>query len=239
MTYEEIFHDILRTLDYPVEETAGDIPLLVLSKMRDISREIIADYKDKSLLKKSAVFTIDSSTTTVPVGASGFEVTDMVFPWGITIDSDDLNDETSDKFLGYMSYEAWTNLNSFKTGNNRPSMCFTINLDDEVEFSTKPSGDQEWEARLWYYRELGEIVLSETPALPQYYHSLITLGVVLEFPQLFKSGERLVLYRRLEDRFDNLRRKLNGAKGIGKHFFNIRKRGRSNVNGTFWPRGRL
>lgn len=240
MTYEEIFQDILRTLDYPVEETTGDIPLLVLSKMRDISHEIIADYRDKALLSKSAVFVISESTTTIPVSSGGFEVTDMVFPFGLTIDSDSLtDDETTDKFMGYISYEAWTNLNSFKSGNNRPNACFTINLDNEVELSTKPSGTQTWDARLWYYREIGPIVLSATPELPQYYHGMITLGVVLEFPQLFKSGERLVLYRRLEERYTNLRQKLNSSKSIGRHFFNIRQRGRKSSGWNFWPKSRL
>jgi hypothetical protein len=234
-TYGEIRTDILRTLDYPPEEVSGDIPLLVLSKMRDVSREVLSQYKGKELLKRSDVFVVDDTTTTVPVGAGGFEVTDMVFPYGISIDDGTtIEDDYAERFLGYISFEAWTGLNTYRLGNQRPERCFTINLDDRIVFSLKPTSGETWDTRLWYYKEVGAIDLGAAPELPQYFHSIITLGVVLEFPQLFKGGERLLLYRRLEQRYNELRRELFSSKGTGKNFMDKKFRKRGAGTGFFW-----
>jgi hypothetical protein len=240
MNYGQIKDTILLTLDLPLGMT-GDISDLVDLKIQEIANEIIGDYKPKELLVKVGPVAITNGDDEIPVGVGGFGVTDMVIPYGITLgDYTDYADNRDEKFLPYISYEAWIQLNSYKLGNERPSNSFTIDLDGNIILQSYPDGTASWDIYFWYYREITAYSALVEPELPEYYRAVISTGVILEFPQFFKTQERLALYQRLVTRHDNLMKKLHSLKGFGKKFMNMKSRTtRGGSRSNLWPRSPL
>lgn len=240
MNYGQIKDTILLTLDLPTG-MVGDISDLIDLKIQEIANEIIGDYKPKELLIKAGPVAVTNGDDEIPIGIGGFAVTDMVVPYGITIGNyTDYADNRDEKFIPYLSYEAWMQMNSYKLGNERPFNCFTIDLSDNIILQSYPEGSESWDIYFWYYKTIAAYGSSVEPELPEYYHAILTTGVVLEFPQFFKTPERLALYRRLETRYDGLVKKLHALKGFGKKFMNIKSRTtRGGFRASIWPRSPL
>lgn len=239
MNYGDIKDTVLLTLDLPTD-MVGDISDLVDLKIKEITNEIAGNFKDKSLLTKVGPVAITGGDDEIPVGVGGFGVTDLVEPYLVTLGiSSSYVADRDEQILGYMSYEAWVQLNSFKLGNLRPQNAFTIDLNGNIILGAYPESES-WDVYFWYYREISAYTPTGIPEIPIYYRAVITTGVVLEFPQFFKSPERLALYSQLQARHKNLRDQLRAMKGTGKKFMTIK--GRTGMGGTgrsIWPRGAL
>lgn len=239
MDYGDIKDTILLTLDLPTG-MVGDISDLIDFKIQEIANEIIGDLKPKELLVKVGPVAITNGDDEIPVGVGGFAVTDMVAPYAITLGIyTDYADNRDEKFLGYLSYESWIQLNSYKLGNDRPTNSFTIDLDNNIILGEYPSGTDSWDVYFWYYREITAYSSSAIPEIPIYYRGVITTGVVLEFPQFFKTPERLAMYSQLKARNQDLKDKLRTFKSRDKKFMRIKSRTGRGSSNSIWPRSPL
>jgi hypothetical protein len=240
MNYGDIKNTILLTLDLPLGMT-GDVSDLIDYKIQEISNEIIGDLKPKEILVKAGPVAVTNSDDEIPLNVGGFAVTDMVAPYGVTVGTYSGYATTRDEvFMPYISYEAWVQLNSYKLGQDRPKNCFTIDLDSNIIIGSFPEGANSWDVYLWYYKEISAYSSSATPEIPIYYRSVITTGVILEFPQYFKTAERLAMYSQIRSRYDGLKLKLHTLKGHGKGFQGIKSRTSMSISkNSIWPRSPL
>ena len=240
MTYGDIKNTIMLALDLPTGMT-GDISDSVDYKIQEIANEMIGDLKPKELLVKVGPVTITNGDDEIPVGAGGFNVTDMVIPYGVTVgDYADYAANRDEKFLGYLSYEAWVQLNSYKLGDTRPANSFTIDLNNNIILGVYPEGTTQWDVYFWYYKKINTYSPLNEPEIPIYYRGVISTGVILEFPQFFKTEERLTMYGQIKARHEGLKAKIHTLKGHAKAFRGIKKRkniasGRSSI----WSRSLL
>lgn len=240
MNYGDIKNTILLNLDLPLGMT-GDVSDHIDYKIQEITNELVGDLKPKEILAKAGPVSVTNGDDEIPLNVGGFAVTDLVTPYGLTLGTyTDYADTRDEQFLPYISYEAWIQLNSYKLGNERPKNGFTIDLDDNIIIGSFPEGTSTWDVYLWYYKEIGTYGALATPEIPIYYRGVITTGVTLEFPQYFKTAERLALYSQIKSRYEGLKVKLHTLKGHGKGFANIKSRtSMSGSRGTIWPRSPL
>lgn len=240
MNYGDIKNTILLTLDLPLGMT-GDVSDLIDYKIQEITNEIVGDLKPKEILAKAGPVAVTNSDDEIPLNVGGFGVTDLVTPYGVTMGTyTDYADTRDEMFMPFISYEAWVQLNSFKLGGDRPRNCFTIDLDDNIIIGSYPEGSESWDIYLWYYKEIATYDSGTTPEIPIYYRSVITTGVILEFPQYFKTPERLALYSQIRNRYEGLKVKLHTLKSHGKGFMGIKSRTQMlGSRNSIWPRSPL
>lgn len=240
MNYGDIKNTILLTLDLPLGMT-GDVSDLIDYKIQEITNEIVGDLKPKEILVKAGPVVVTNSDDEIPLNVGGFGVTDLVLPYGVTLGTyADYADTRDELFVPFMSYEAWVQLNSFKLGSDRPRNCFTIDLDDNIIIASYPEGSESWDVYLWYYKTIATYDAATDPEIPIYYRSVISTGVILEFPQYFKSPERLALYSQIRNRYEGLKIKLHTLKSHGKGFMGIKSRTQmAGARNSIWPRSPL
>lgn len=240
MNYGDIKNSILLELDLPTGMT-GDVSDLIDTKIKLLANEIIGELRPKEVLAKAGPIVITAGDDDIPLGVGGFNVTDLVIPYGVSVGTYTGYATTrDDKFIPFLSYEAWVELNSYKLGNARPRNCFTIDLDNNIIMGEFPEGSDSWDVYLWYYKEIAPYASGTTPEIPVYYHSVLVLGVVLEFPQYFKTSERLALYAQLKSRYLAAREKLFSMRTHKRKHMSMG--GRTSLGGSYrsiWGRSLL
>jgi len=233
MNYGDIKNVIMRALDLPTGMT-GPVSDQVDDKIKEIANEIIGEYRPIELLRKAGPVTITNGDDEIPLNVGGFSVTDLVIPYGLTVGTyTGWADERDDKFIPYISYEAWIESNSYKLGNSRPDNAFTIDLDDNILLSSPPEGTESWDVYLLYYAPIGAYLSSNTPEIPEYFHSAITTGVILEFPQYFKTAERLAAFAQYRARYTRAMDKLFTLRSLKKRHMNTSGRSNRNTRNIF------
>jgi hypothetical protein len=205
-TYSELKEEILLSLDLP-SAMVGDVSDLVSLKMYRVVESLCAELSPLQLIKRTGSVTIDSSTTSIPLGATGFDILDeyakvIVFQ----IDKNTTDDHPPETYE-YLPYQSWLMQNTARAGNLRTAITFTINPDFEVEIRDYPSGDDEWSCWLYYLARPTAITSNGIPEIPILHHGIIVTGTVLEFPQYFQ-GDRQALLAMQMAKYEQQRRQL-------------------------------
>lgn len=218
----------------------GDTRSLVDLKMARVVEMLCSEYRPDSLLRSSAAFTVDSSTTGVDISADlSIDLTsagDYAFPFAVTIDTDAAG-SGEPKSYRYVPYKAWIEGITPVRGDERGEYSFSIDQDNIIVLRRWPSGTTEWHLRFWYYAKPAAVADATVPELPSWFHGTIVSGVLVQFPHMFQ-GDRQSLLIQLQGDYETGRKKILRSRMWGADALNFRamtQRLRSNQG--FWPSG--
>lgn len=197
MTWAELTTQVFYNLDLP-SVTTGDVKAAVEAKLQDVLVSISNLYDLRELFRTSDAFTLEEDTDAVPLGATGFEVTDLSEIAWIGID---FEGEGNDELIQEYSWITWKKLYNTMSGDQREEYRWTIDPEDNFYFSTLPSGTDTWDAYLHYYKTVAPFVSTNEPELAERHQRVLVLGATTYFPQQF-TGARESLFLKFQNEYN-------------------------------------
>jgi hypothetical protein len=205
-TYAQIRQNVLLMLDVMPSMT-GDIKDMVDLTMRNVVLEIVTELWPDELLTTSSTLRITSATTTpIPIGATGFAITDFLKLSCLLVNEDPTNTGSEAVRYKYYSPEAWYRLMDRYAGNSRNTKSFTMH-DSKIELKDYPTGSTVFDLVLKYYKAPAAVADAGIPEIPVQHHSLIEYSTVMKFPHLF-SGDRQALFMQYATEYKNARKRM-------------------------------
>jgi hypothetical protein len=238
-TYSELREEILYTLDVPPAMT-GDVRSLVDIKMAGLVERLVSEIMPLQLITRAGPVVLTSATTSVPMGAAGFDcLTTYAQVITFTIDKD-TTDETPPEVYEYVPYQTWLTQNSVRAGDNRGGAQFTINPSLEVEIKNWPDGSDTWSSYLWYLSRPAAVSDLLEPELPPLKQRIVVPGVAVQFPHLFQGDRQTLLFQQ-QKQFDDLYRELLRNRDIALRQLALRLSPTNAVpsRSFFWPTSRV
>lgn len=200
-TWQELRQNALTLLDVkPTATTASDIRVAVDARMVQVRDKFYNMRVPPSLIKTSSSITIDAADEYLVIEGSGdgthpgFNVLDLRKVFALRIQTTTEGRPLTWTFTPYMS---WIEFQSAIEGDQRSPATYTIDSNNYIYLRDMPSGSDTWTAYLDYYREPDVITDGGIPELDVAHHELFVLEVVIGFPNLFASEERIALYTSL------------------------------------------
>lgn len=199
-TWAELRTQVFLNLDLPVN-TTGDIKTGVETALQATLEEMVSDFNPRELLVKTAPVSLTSATTSVPLGAGGFEVTDLAEIYGIAVDPNPADSEVEEEFWEEVSYLTYKRQLSALRGDTRGGYQWTFDNNDNFRFTTLPTVSDTWDAYLFYYKTIAAFSDDETPEIASPHHRTIALGATTYYPQMF-SGAREGLFQKFQREYN-------------------------------------
>jgi hypothetical protein len=242
-TWAEIRTEILTMLDIDTAvTTASDLRNLVDIKMKRKRDSLYNMRMPPSLFVSSQQVQInstfqyidirgpgDGSTSSIP----GFDLVNLWKPFTLMIATDE-NDPTTNADWNFVSHPTWLRQQfaARAGGDQRERNSYTIDYQDFLYLSRIPAPNEaNWNAQLWYYKLPANITDISEPEIGPEFEELLTLGVVIQFPNRFSSEERLVLLQAYTQEYNNLLRDFLRQRRVGKIDSRFRPRERKSSSG--------
>jgi hypothetical protein len=207
-TWQEIREEILVMLDVKKEATtSSDIRSLVDVKLKRVRDRLYNLKFPRSLLVSSSDVTVDSTTLAIKLtgspsaGYPSFQLSNFLKLFGLTIR---VSTETEGEDLEFVEWPTWIRSKSTVGGDQRPDRSFTLDYQDYFYLWDVPSSGESWLARLHYYKTPATITDGGTPEIGSPHEELLAVAVAVQFPNLFKSQERLAIYADLRRHYGDL-----------------------------------
>ncbi len=212
MTYLEIREQVLRALDLDPDIT-GDYVDAVNDAIMSVVDELAFDCKPIELYTTAGPFTATSATTSIPLGGSGFLVTNLGEIDHIAVDLQQAATADIQKW-DELSYTTYLSMNSPELGDVRNRYRWVYQPDSSFLLTEWPLGTEEWLVYLRYYRTPTALTDGGTPELGALHHRAIAFGAIQLFPQFF-SGDRSALFAQYSQSYLNAKNRiLNARRGV-------------------------
>lgn len=192
MTYADLREQILLALDISPDTTNDDTVDLVNLRMKQVVTKVVTDTGCVDLLTEK-MKNVNSSTTSIPLNASGFLCTDLAEVFAVSVD-DKTTATRNDLVWTPCSRELWILSQSVTYGVERPALSWTQDGNGDFYLSEWPQGSATWDVYLHYYRQIAAITDLGEPEIPNNYQQAIVVGgVVMGFPHRFVGDRQMTL----------------------------------------------
>lgn len=175
---------------------ATDVGAVIEIALHEAMNYIASKVRLDDLIE-SASFTCSSDDDSIPLGVSGFAVSDLVTPVELYVGDSATDDGVRYVYRRYMEWrrlKTVPNAKRYGVWNDpddlRPGYCFTIDSSDNVLLNpTANSGDV---VTLFYEKAPAAYNASNEPELNAKYHGIVLAGALLWGKEFIKEPETII-----------------------------------------------
>lgn len=234
MNYLALRKQVLRFLDQDGDVT-GELVDAINDALQTVINELAFDCRPIELFEKVGPVNIDHTTTAIPLGVGGFNVSDIGDIKGIQVDAKTTS-EVDDQDWDEMSYESYVSQNNVYEGDNRPFYRWVLTPAQEIVLTNWPEDPATWDVYLHYYKLPAAVTDNGVPELPELHHRTLALGAVTYFPQYF-AGDRNELFLKFEKEYKAGKERLLLSRRAAKAARFMRKRKAVRSLDPIWGNG--